>query len=131
MRSIIVSAVLSLATLAAASTVFAQAPPPPAAAAKTTPAAAPPVATPGFAAPAVSAKATPLAPTAAAVKAEPVNLNTASSADLDTLPQVGPARAKAIIEARTKSRFKDWPDFTARKVVPTNVEAAIRNRVTF
>lgn len=61
-----------------------------------------------------------------------VNLNTAPETDLDKLPQIGPARAKAIIEARTKNgRFKDWNDFVARNVVPKNAEDAIKDKVRF
>ena len=56
--------------------------------------------------------------------AKPVNLNTATAAELDALPQIGPARAKAIVDARAKAKFKNWDDFVARKVVPSNAEAA-------
>ena len=59
------------------------------------------------------------------------NLNTASAADLDKLPQIGPARSKAIIDARATKKFKDWADFTARSVVPANAEAAIKDLVSF
>ncbi len=61
-----------------------------------------------------------------------VNLNTAGEADLDKLPQIGPARAKAILENRAKNgRFKDWNDFVARGVIPSNAEAAIKDLVRF
>jgi competence protein ComEA len=61
-----------------------------------------------------------------------VNLNTAPENELDKLPQIGPARAKAIIEARTKNgRFKDWNDFVARNVVPKNAEDAIKDKIRF
>jgi competence protein ComEA len=80
------------------------------------------------AAPVVAPKAAP-APAAAA---QIVNLNTAPEADLDKLPQIGPARAKAIIEARTKGgKFKNWDDFVARNVVPKNAEDAIKAKVRF
>jgi DNA uptake protein ComE-like DNA-binding protein len=59
------------------------------------------------------------------------NLNTATATELDTLPQIGPARAKAIVEARIKGKFKSWDDFVARKVVPSNAEAAIKDLVSF
>ena len=84
------------------------------------------------AAPAVAAPAkttaTP-APTAPIVKK--INLNVATATEIDTLPQIGPARAKAIVDARGKSLFKNWDDFVARKVVPANAEAAIKDKVTF
>ena len=59
------------------------------------------------------------------------NLNTATAVDLDKLPKIGPARAKAIIEARAKDKFKNWDDFVARKVVPSDAAAAIKDVVTF
>ena len=71
------------------------------------------------------------APTATAPVAQKVNLNTATAAELDKLPQIGPARAKAIVEARGKGKFKNWDDFVARKVVPKNAEAAIKDLTTF
>ncbi|MGL4322951.1 MAG: ComEA family DNA-binding protein [Beijerinckiaceae bacterium] len=79
------------------------------------------------AAPAAAAK-----PAAApAAQGQRVNLNTATAAEMDGLPQIGEARAKAIIEARAKGRFKDWNDFVARNVVPKNAEDAIKDRVRF
>jgi DNA uptake protein ComE-like DNA-binding protein len=83
------------------------------------------------AAPAVAAPAKPATPVAAAPIAKKINLNTATATELDTLPQIGPARAKAIVDARTKSPFKNWDDFVARKVVPANAEAAIKSMVAF
>jgi competence ComEA-like helix-hairpin-helix protein len=73
------------------------------------------------------------APAAATqTQGQKINLNTANEAELDKLPQIGPARAKAIIENRTKNgRFKDWNDFVARGVVPSNAEAAIKDLVRF
>src|SRR5262249_50496394 len=59
------------------------------------------------------------------------NLNTATAAELDKLPQIGPARSKAIIEARAKAKFKNWDDFVARKVVPADAAAAIKDVVSF
>jgi competence protein ComEA len=83
-------------------------------------------------APAVTAPAKPSTTGAAtAPMAAKVNLNTASAAELDKLPQVGPARSKAIIEARTKAKFKDWNDFVARKVVPADAVAALKDVVSF
>lgn len=60
-----------------------------------------------------------------------VNLNTATAAELDRLPQIGATRAQAIIAARAKARFKSWDDFVARKVVPLSAEAAIKDLVGF
>ncbi|MCZ8183069.1 MAG: helix-hairpin-helix domain-containing protein [Beijerinckiaceae bacterium] len=99
----------------------------PAQAPRTTPPAAP-------AAPAAQAPrpAAPAAAAPAAMQATLVNLNTATETELDKLPQIGPARAKDIIEARTKNgRFKNWEDFVARNVVPKNAEEAIKGKVRF
>jgi competence protein ComEA len=60
-----------------------------------------------------------------------VNLNTAPAADLDKLPKGSQANSKAIVEARTKAKFKNWDDFVARKVVPADASAAIKDVVTF
>ena len=82
--------------------------------------------------PAVAAPAkTTATPAATAPIVKKINLNTASATEIDTLPQIGPARAKAIVDARGKSLFKNWDDFVARKVVPANAEAAIKDKVTF
>jgi competence protein ComEA len=84
------------------------------------------------AAPAVAApaKTTPT-PVATAPVVKKINLNTASATELDTLPHIGKSRAKAIVDARAKGPFKNWDDFVARKVVPANAEAAIKEKVTF
>ena len=73
-------------------------------------------------------KAEPAKPAAAGKK---IDLNTATAAELDTLPQIGEARAKAIIEARAKGKFKNWDDFVKRNVVPSNAESAIKDLVKF
>jgi competence protein ComEA len=57
-----------------------------------------------------------------------VNLNTATKDQLDSLPQIGDARAAAIIAKRP---YKDWNDFVAKNVVPANAEAAIKDKVRF
>jgi len=81
-------------------------------------------------APAKSAPAAaPAAPAQGVIRK--VNLNTATAEELDALPQIGPARAKAIVEARAKGKFKNWDDFVARKVVPSNAESAIKDHVSF
>lgn len=92
------------------------------------PAAQPAAAAKPAAAPAAKA-AEPAKPAATAGKK--IDLNTASADELDKLPQIGPARAKAIIEARGKGKFKNWDDFVKRSVVPSNAEAAIKDLVKF
>jgi len=59
------------------------------------------------------------------------NLNSATAGQLDKLPKMTPLHSKAIMEARGKARFKDWNDFVARKVVPADTAAAIKDVVTF
>ncbi len=81
------------------------------------------------AAPAVTTPAKPANPTTPAPVVNKINLNTATATELDTLPQIGPARAKAIVEARVKGKFKNWDDFVARKVVPSNAEFELDNRL--
>ncbi len=90
----------------------------------------PAVTAPPAAAPATTAKPA-AAPAAAVPAAKKTNLNTATADELDKLPQIGPARSKAIVEARTKAKFKDWADFMSRNVVPANAEAAIKDLVSF
>ncbi|MGL5735161.1 MAG: ComEA family DNA-binding protein [Beijerinckiaceae bacterium] len=91
---------------------------------------------PAPAAPASPATAQPARPAAApatapAAQGQRVNLNTATAAELDKLPQIGDKRAQDIITARGKGRFKDWNDFVARNVVPKNAEDAIKDKVRF
>jgi competence protein ComEA len=85
---------------------------------------------PAAAAPATSANPATTGAATAPVAAK-INLNTAAAGELDKLPQIGPARSKAIVEARTTAKFKNWDDFVARKVVPADVAALIKDRVTF
>jgi len=103
---------------------FAQAPAAPTTAPKPAAASPAPVVTPAPTLPGAAPKAT-------AEQVKKVNLNTATTEELDKLPQIGGARSKAIIEARGKGKFKDWADFTSRKVVPENAGSAIKDLVTF
>jgi len=82
----------------------------------TAPMAAPSAATTGAATAPVAAK---------------LNLNTASEAELSKLPRISPAQTKAIVDARTKSKFKNYDDFVARKLVPADTAAAIKDSVSF
>ncbi len=69
--------------------------------------------------------------TSTAPVAAKVNLNTATAAQIDKLPKMTHAQSKAIVEARAKAKFKDWDDFVARKLVPANEAASIKDVVTF
>jgi DNA uptake protein ComE-like DNA-binding protein len=71
----------------------------------------------------------PPSPTAAILAAETnqlVDINSASLAELDKLPGVGPARAKAIIANRPYSG-KD--NLVQRKIIPVNVYNQIRDKI--
>jgi competence protein ComEA len=79
-----------------------------------TPAAAP---APGKTAPAAAAKP---------AKAPLLDINTASEAELDAIPQIGPKRAKAIIAGRPYSG-KD--DLVSRKIISQSVYEKIRDKI--
>jgi competence protein ComEA len=53
--------------------------------------------------PALGAQQRDRQPAAVATASSPVNLNTASAAELETLPGVGPATAQLIVEYRQKN----------------------------
>ncbi len=61
----------------------------------------------------------------AAAQSQLVNLNTASKDELDKLPQIGDARAAAIIAKRP---YRDWADFVAKGVVPPTPRPRSRTR---
>ena len=123
--------VAALAVVLSAGAAFAQAQP----AAPATPARP--------AAPAFTAPATPAAPAKAAVPAaaQPaakqgalINVNTATAAELDGLPQIGPARSKAIMENRVAAKggaYKDTADLEKRADLPSNAIAAIKDKIRF
>ena len=92
-----------------------------------------PVAPAAPAAPATTQTTRP-ATAAPAAQTARVNLNTASATELDALPQIGTARAQAIVTERGKGRFRDWADFERRMAGSTvNQQAltAIREKVRF
>ncbi len=92
--------------------------------------AAPSVAQP--VAPVTTPAARPAAtPTATTPAAKVININTASVQELDTLKGIGPARAKKIMEERAKTRFKNFDDLVTRNVLPSNVEAELRGKISF
>lgn len=57
---------------------------------------------------------------------ELVDINSASSEELDKLPGVGPARAKAIIANRP---YGGKDDLANRKIIPPNVYAQIKDKI--
>ena len=70
-------------------------------------------------------KTAPVSP-AKTAKAPLVDINTASEADLDAIPQIGPKRAKAIIAGRPYSG-KD--DLVSRKIISQSVYEKIRDKI--
>ena len=55
-----------------------------------------------------------------------VDINSASAEELDRLPGVGPARAKAIIANRP---YNGKDDLTQRKIIPSNVYSQIKDKI--
>ena len=82
---------------------------------------APPVATP---APAATPATTPAAPSAAS--GSRIDVNSATEAQLDSLPGIGPVRAKAIVAGRP---YADMQDLTKKKVLTAGVLAGIKDRI--
>jgi competence protein ComEA len=69
-------------------------------------------------------------PSSAAGSPAKVNLNTASAAELDELPGVGPATAEAIIAAREEHRFASVDDLLDVRGIGEAKLAELRDRVT-
>ncbi len=93
--------------------------------------AVPAPAVPAVAQPVVPARPVAAQPAATTPAAKIVNINTATAAELDTLKGIGPARAKKIIEERAKTRFRNFDDLVQRNVLPSNVEAELRGKISF
>jgi competence protein ComEA len=55
-----------------------------------------------------------------------VDINSASAADLDKLPGIGPSRAQAIIANRP---YKGKDELAQRKIVPQNVYEQIKDKI--
>ena len=89
------------------------------------------VATPVFAQTPQTAPATKMAPAPAATAAKPaaaalLDINSASKAELDALPQIGSARADAIIKGRP---YKGKDDLINKKIIPQNAYDAIKDKI--
>eukprot|EP01037_Dinobryon_pediforme_P016071 gene16073-16243_t len=106
---------------------FAQPAAPAAPVAPTKPAVTAPATTAAPAAPAAAAPATTTAAKPAAKPAKPVptnvNVNTATSAELDALPGIGKARAAAIIKGRP---YKAVDEIDTKKIIPHAVYEKIK-----
>ena len=56
-----------------------------------------------------------------------VNINTASSAELEALPGIGPAKAKSIVEYRQKNgAFKSVEELTVSSAAPKAAQPAVK-----
>lgn len=61
-----------------------------------------------------------------------IAINTANQQELESLPGIGPARAKALLEARAERPFTDLDDIRARAPkVPASVLEDITPLITF
>ena len=67
--------------------------------------------------------------TAATNAPGPLNLNTATSAQLDSLPGIGPATAAKIIASREQMVFASVDDLVSRKLVSATTLAKFRDQV--
>jgi comEA protein len=59
-----------------------------------------------------------------------VNLNTASAAELATLPGIGPSKAQAIVDQRAKAPFASPDDLRKVKGIGDKLYDSIRERIT-
>ena len=71
---------------------------------------------------AASAAATQSPPSQTAPTATPLDLNTASESELISLPGIGPAKARALVEHRKKTPFSKVEDLLkVRGITPADV----------
>ena len=76
--------------------------------------------------PAATAPSATGKPTGKSQAGQLVDINSASAEELDRLPGVGPARAKAIIANRP---YNGKDDLTQRKIIPPNVYSQIKDKI--
>ncbi len=77
---------------------------------------------------AVAAPATPTATAPAAAKVgAPININTATQAQLDTIPQIGDKRAASIIKNRP---YRTLDELVSKKALPDGVFQKIKSFIT-
>ena len=70
--------------------------------------------------------AAPAATTVAPAQGTLIDINTASKDQLDALPQIGAARAEAIIKGRP---YKAKSELLERKIIPVSAHKAIRHKI--
>jgi competence protein ComEA len=66
------------------------------------------------------------APSSTASVGKLIDINSASKDELDKLPQIGTARADAIIQGRP---YKAKSDLVDKKIIPQNAYDAIKDRI--
>ena len=66
------------------------------------------------------------APSTAPAPSTLVDINTASSADLDALPGIGKSRAEGIIKNRP---YKGKDDLLSRHILPSNIYNGIKGKI--
>lgn len=59
-----------------------------------------------------------------------IDINAASSAELATLPGIGPSKAQAIVEHRTKAPFATAEDLRKVKGIGDKLFETLRDRIT-
>jgi DNA uptake protein ComE-like DNA-binding protein len=73
-----------------------------------------------------STAAKPAAPAATSSQGALLDINTASKDDLDKLPEIGSARAEAIIKGRP---YRAKNELVDKKIIPQNAYDAIKDKV--
>lgn len=76
--------------------------------------------------PAPSTAAKPTAPAATSPQGGLLDINTASKDELDKLPEIGSARAEAIIKGRP---YRAKNELVDKKIIPQNAYDAIKDKV--
>ena len=71
-------------------------------------------------------KSAPAATAAKPAAAALLDINSATKAELDALPQIGSARADAIIKGRP---YKGKDDLINKKIIPQNAYDAIKDKI--
>jgi DNA uptake protein ComE-like DNA-binding protein len=118
MRPLTLSMTLAALTLALSAPVLAQAP------------ATPDTTKPAISTPTPAPGGTPAKPPAGPAASTPqgalIDINSASADELDKLPQIGAARAAAIIKGRP---YKSKNELLDKKIIPENAYDAVKDRI--
>jgi competence protein ComEA len=85
-----------------------------------------PAAKPATPAATAAKPAAPAAPAAKPAAVALIDINSATKAELDALPQIGPARSEAIIKNRP---YKGKNELIDKKIIPQNAYDAIKDKI--